>query len=233
MSKIEKPWPFKDKCNELGDQLYCMYMDEEKGLHAKDKKSDHEGCGDLMLEWAKDRFWGQRVQDHIPGFLEMWDILHSHGNAGKENHYTGGDIDWQVWIEPTKDPEDTKVIVYNNMCSGHTFLYILTGLITYGPDYDMRHFYCREIWDKEKKYKGYKFGDFRDIEVPSLGTWRRSNFKFGCMDARDKGHIFSYQSAYDGPKLDKSTWQENRISPALREIRWTLEALRNYERNKC
>jgi hypothetical protein len=227
-----KNWPFKNKCEDIADLLYCQYVAEENRDGEESK-----GCGDLMLEWIKDRFWGQIVEDHIPTFRAVYNILLKNGNTSQKNCYVYGDLDVGIWIEKTKNPKDKKVIASTRYCSmadDNTHLYIMTGLKFVDmdpPDFNFLKFYCRTVWPRQKKEK-FHFGDDRDIKIPSLRTYQERDFKFSYQDCRDKGHVFTY-NAFMGPSLDKAHWHETRIPHALQALRWHLEALKDYERNKC
>jgi hypothetical protein len=234
-------WPFQDKCNEIAELLYCQYKAEENR-----EGGNSEGCGDLMLEWIKSRFWGYIVADHIPVFHSVYDILKAKNHIGQKNCYTYGDIDVGVWIEKVKNPDDKRVIASTRYCScadDNTHLYILSGFAS-ELYLDFR---CRTVWPRQNSRGGYRvaksdehptgwfsWGDDRDIKVPSINTYRKRNFEFGYNDCRDKGHVFTYtKSIVTGPRLDNPHWHEMRIPHALQGLRWHLAALENYEENKC
>lgn len=240
--QINKSWPFKDKCNEIADLLYYQYIYEE----------NDEGCGDLMLEWIKSRFWGLLVRDHIPIFEEIHQILTSKKNIDEKNRYTYGDVDVSVWVEKVKNPKDMKVIASTRHCSGaddNTHLYILKNSKIGIPEFDSKNmfleFKCRTVWSRQNKRGGYRvakskehpngwfsWGDDRDIKLPSINTYRERDFNFSYGDCRDKGHVFTFKN-FSGPELDHPDWHENRISHSLWCLRSHLEALKDYDINKC
>ena len=240
MDKL-KNWPFKNKCDEIAELLYCQYNAEENREGGKDSS----GCGDLMLEWIKERFWGLIVKDHIPIFHQIWDILNERGHAGEKNAYVYGDIDVGLWIEKVKNPKDKKVIASTRYCSvadDNTHLYILSG-IEFEHDFPMGFkFRCRTVWPRANNKGGYKcvksvkypdgwfsWGDDRDVKTPSINTYRERDFDYSYGDCRDKGCVFTYEDE----KCDHADWYESKIPHALTVFRWHLEALQDYEANRC
>jgi len=200
--------------------------------------------GDLMLEWAKSRFYSLLVRDHIPIFLEVWKVLSEKGHTSEENCYTFNDLDMHIWIEKVKNPKDKKVLVGRNssICrDDNTYLYILSS-VYYA---DLMEFKCRTVWPKQNKNGGYRvtiteknptgwfsWGDDRDIKTPSLKTYQERDFEFSYGDCRDKGHIFSYENCFGKHNLDKPTWHENEIIHALKELVYYHNTLKDYEGNK-
>ena len=232
-------WPFKNKCDEIAELLYREYIAENNR-----EGEDSEGCGDLMLEWIKESFWGKIVKDHIPTFHQIWNILNEKGHIGEKNSYTYGDIDVSVWIEKVKNPTDQKVIASIRHCSAaddNTHLYILSGLEF--PEYSstFEFFRCRTVWPRQNKKGGYRvakskkyptgwfsWGDDRDIKRPSINTYRERDFDFSYKDCRDKGHVFTFHNN----RCDHVHWHENRIPHALQIFRWHLDALQDHEEVK-
>ena len=189
-----------------------------------------------MIEWIKDKFWGRIIIDHVPILHQIWDILNEKGHIGEKNAYVYGDIDVGVWIEKVNNPDDKKVIASTRYCAcadDNTHLYIMNNYQYFEDCPMLFHFLCRTVWPREKRTRYGKeysrWGDDRDIDIPSINTYRKRNFKFSYSDCRDKGHVFTLE----GEKSDKSTWSENRISHALTLFRWHLDALQSYEENKC
>jgi hypothetical protein len=234
MSELKENWPFKNKCDEIGEFLYCQYKKEDAPAGGEDR----EGCGDLMLEWIKSTFWGLVVRDHLKIFEKTWQLLNDGKHIGKSNAFRYGDADVDVWIEKVKNPQDKKVIAsirYCSMADDNTHLFIMTGLKLYPQYPEFIKFLCRTVWPQEKK-GNYEWGDDRSIEIPSIETYRKRDFEFSYRDARDKGHVFTYNQMFSNrPELDKPHWHENRISHGLRTLRWHLEVLeaqKNMNRRK-
>ncbi len=232
-------WPFKNKCDEIADFLYCEYIAEEKR-----GGRNSEGCGNLMLEWIKKRFWGLLVKDHIPIFNQTWDLLNEKGHVGEKNRYVYGDIDVGLWIEKVEDPTNKKVIASTRYCSmadDNTHLYIMSGLKDSQFPF-LFSFLCRTVWPRQNKKGGYRvikskehptgwfsWGDDRDIKIPSIHTYRERDFDFSYRDCRDKGHVFTFKNG----ECDNAHWHENRIPHALWSLREHLAALQDYEANRC
>lgn len=231
---------FKERCDEMGDTLYDQYYVEENS-----EGSNSEGCGDQMFEWVKARFWGRLVEDNMKIFHQVWKILDEKGNIGKKHEYVYGDIDVGLWIEKVKNPLDKKVIASTRYCSmadDNTHLYIMSGLEYIKEFPSFLNYKCRTVWPRASYRGGYKvavseeypdgwlrWGDDRDVKVPSINTYRSRDFNFSYGDCRDKGHVFTYEfGACDNPH-----WNESRISYALRDLRWHLDALKDYEENRC
>jgi len=202
-------------------------------MHELFTKEEYRDCGDYSVEKIKREFWGLVVRDYIPIFLSVYEILEERGNIGNSNRYVYGDIDVGVWIEPT-NKKGRKVIASTRYCAmadDNTHIYILDDPHEDYPEFIK--FVCKTAWPREKKKKKSwaNFGDHRDIEIPSLETYRRFNFDFGYGDGRDKGYSFAY-STFPTPNID-TPWYDVNIGVALRFLKWHLEALKNYEENRC
>jgi len=202
---------FQERCDKLGDQLYEMYTHEETGKGC-------DGMGDLLLECAKSKFYGRLVQDHIPAFLELYQILEKGKHFSRKNSISVGDLDGDIWVEKIKG---LKVIIATNHCvcrDDSTLIFI------FEENSFRTKFLCRRVWARQKK-KGSECHDHRDVDIPSIQTYRDFNFNFGYGDARDIGHCFSYSHyAYSqsNQRLDKPDWHEKEISIALRDIKYFL-----------
>jgi len=212
---LNKNWPFKNMCEDLGDLLYCLYTKEEK----------RNGCGNLMLDWIKSRFWGRVIEDHIPIFNEAFNLLKRYEHDSYKNGIEFGDWDSTTWYEEVEgdDFQFTQVILSKSHCSCNgddTHIYIRSGCI---PIPECNKFLCRTAWDKQKKNR-FSFGDHRDIELPSVHTYRRHNFNFGYGDARDKGHVFSYKGSIGG--VDNPGWHETKIPTGLQILKYHLVNLK-------
>lgn len=237
--KDSKSWPFKEKCDRIANKLFKEYIAEEKR---------GEGCGSLMLEWTKDRFYGLIIQEHVSVFNSVWNILTERGNVGQSNRYVYGDVDVGVWVEKVKNPNDKKVIVSTCYCScadDNTHTYILTGFDSEHFGQKFLEFKCRTVWPIQNSRGGYRvkkskdypngwfsWGDDRDIKIPSIKTYRDRDFKFSYGDSRDKGFVFDYRVAYDGPSSESSSRSEKEILYALRSLNTHLLMLSDYESNK-
>lgn len=205
---------FKNKCDEMGDILYDFY---------KSQKPDLEN---LSIEWAKDRFWGRVVNDHIPIFRKLYTLLENKGCVGEKNCYIYNDLDCRVWIEKA---DGLKVIVSSNHASladTYKYLFIL-------KDWEFGYFRIATVWDREKKSRGFKrhqWGDMRDIDIPSLNTHRKEGFRWGYQDCRDKGHVLKYE--FYNKNVDKSCASESFIPHSLDLLKYDLSAIENNEGEK-
>jgi len=193
------------------------------------RETDRE-CSGYAIRLVNQEFWGLVVQDHVPIFNEVYKILQEKGNIGRSNKYVYGDIDVGVWVEPVKD-KNRKVIASTRYCSmadDNTHIYI-----TEHQDIPVLFkFICKTAWPRQKKRKTSwgVFGDHRDIDIPSIATYRKYDFKFGYNDCRDKGYVFKYTTIL-GPDVE---YPENyEIGIALRALKEHLEVLKDYDKNKC
>lgn len=217
----------------LGDHLYEQY------------KAEGGGCENLMMEWAKERFYGLLVQDSIPVFDEWWQMLVDKGHRSRKTSSEHGDWDYSAWAEKTGKDNELKVIVSTCHCAmrdDNTYIYIRAGFQYDGPDLDptlpainalmrsMSTFQCHTVWPREKKSRYARqsggFGDHRDIAVPSLNTFRKDKFKYGYGDFRDDGHVFNFHISHRGPVVEKAYYTELGIPLALDNMQWLLCDLR-------
>jgi len=204
------------KAQRLSNSLYRAY-----------KKEQPDECQDLLLDWVAECFWGRIVEEHISVFHKVWNLLVEGGHT-KHNKFVHGDIDTGLWYENVKDKEnhgDRKVVVSERYCSmadDNTHIFVL-------DDYQealaiLSSFKAVTVWPKEKKSRsGIDWGDDRNIDIPSLTTYRKRDFDYGYNDGRDKGHVFIYQAMTK--RVDHASWNTMRIPHALQTLRWDLEAL--------
>lgn len=204
------------KARKLSNSLYRAY-----------KKEQPDGCQDLLLEWVDECFWGRIVAEHIPTFKKAHNLLVARGHT-KSNKFVYGDIDVGVWYETVKDKKEhtnRQVIVSERYCSMaddniHIFVWDDQKFDTI----DMSAFKAVTVWPREKKsISGIDWGDDRNIDIPSLTTYRKRDFDYGYNDGRDKGHIFRWQG-FTG-LVEHASWNRDRIPHALHTLRWHLEAL--------
>ncbi len=213
---------------EIAELLYNAY-----------KASD---CGNYMVERVKKLYYGMMVKDNIPKFLAVYDVLVANGHDAK-NPYVYGDMDQGVWYEKSPD-EITKIIATERYCScadDNTHIFILKD---FGWDqwFNEKHkvkqedyrFSCMTAWPRQKNNskKHHQWGDHRDIEHPSINTYRKHKFKFGYEDGRDEGYSFNYETITGN--VEDAHWKESRILYALDILNYDYEAMvNNYAEYKC
>lgn len=208
--------PMMIKAKRLAKSLYKAYKFEEKR---------GKGCGDLLLEWVKEVYWGIIVKEHIPVFDEAWQLLHNRKHT-KKNKFVYGDIDVGVWIEYPKN-KNKKVIISTRYCScaddnTHIFIYDKSSIPKEYFNWDK--FRAATVWPRQINSKlGIDWGDDRNIDLPSLNTYRKRDFHYGYYDCRDKGHSFLYEAINE--RVEKASWDEGRIERALWTLRGHLQAL--------
>lgn len=201
------------------------------GLYRAYKKEQADDCQDLLLEWVGECFWGRIVQEHIPTFSSAWKLLAERGHT-RSNKFVYGDIDVGLWYEKVKSDEkrlgNRKVIVSERYCSmadDNIHIFVLDD----HPEtlgYNFSEFKAVTVWHREKKsISGIDWGDDRNIDLPSLTTYRKRDFDYGYNDARDKGHIFKFQGFT--ARVENASWNSMRIPHALQTLRWNLEALQD------
>jgi len=211
-----KEQPMMVEAKRLAKQLYKSYKREEK---------DGKECGGLLIEWTKENLYGHMVEDAIPVFQELWQLL-KEGKHNKKNTFDYGDCDVSTWFETTRTGRWSsyrKVIVTTRHCScadDNTHIFILDEI---GEDWIK--FMSVTVWPRQKSNRGYSFGDDRDIKLPSLNTYRKKGFKYGYGDGRDEGHCFVYDSMTG--RVDKPHWHENALTNALWTLRTNLEAIKS------
>ncbi len=213
---LSKPFPMLDKAKKRAKQLYKDYNIEEK---------EGRDCGNLFLEWVSEHFWGMVVKEHIPIFHTNWEMLNSKGHT-KNNKFVFGDIDEAVWIEKTKD-KNKKVIVcerYCSMANNNIHIFIMEK-----PFDNWVTFRVATVWHREiKSISGIKWGDDREIDKPSLNTYRKRDFHYGYYDCRDEGHCFKYeQRLKDVGTVEKAHWRESEMKYALSSLVYHKEALKD------
>ncbi len=201
------------KAERIAKNLYRQYSIEEK---------DGRDCGDLLLEWIKENFWGIIVSKHIPTFERVWKMLDEKRHT-KNNKFIYGDIDQGLWIEYPKD-KNKKVIISTCYCScadDNTHIFILERLYS-----NRIRFRVATVWPREKHNTDGRWGDDRDIDIPSLNTYRKRDFRYGYYDCRDEGHCILYEN-YERKvgRVEKAHWGEGKIKHALWTLRMHLEAL--------
>lgn len=193
----------------LADAMYVAYM----------ASSD----GGYLMEKVKKSFYGKLVKDKIPLFKELHAFLVEHKHTVK-NPYIYGDIDVGVWYEKSSD-EREDIVAVESYCtcaddSTHIFIMRDWSMINYqiGLNIVDTKFLAVTAWPRQKKKrKGHLYGDYRDVVLPSIRTYRDCNFKFGCQDGRDVGYSFKYESIV-GDRVEDAHWNEPRILFALRTL---------------
>jgi hypothetical protein len=200
---------FEDRCKKLGMALYKAYNAED---------------GQLVIEYAKNVFWGQVIKDFLPVFEDVWSKLLK-GNHYKNNPFWHGDADYSVWIEKPK-ASHRKVIVSICHCSGNgndTHIFIQDKSDKNEILDEWIRFRIATAWDRQvSRIKGHKFGDLRDIIKPSLRTFRDFDFSPLSRLRAEAGHILFYDSHFD--QVENSHVTELYIPSALQTLDFTLKA---------
>lgn len=219
--KLPPEQPMMIKAKKLGRSLYRAYIQEEKA---------GRNCGNLLLDWIKESFWGSLVKDHLPIFNELWELLNKKGHTRK-NPFGYGDIDYDVWVEYPKD-NNKQVIVSICYCAcaddnTHIFIYDkeLSDPKIYST-YDWSKFRVATVWKRQKSNDRWPNDEYdRNIDVPSLSTYRKRDFRYGYYDCRDKGHVLLYEAHSE--RVEKASWSETEIYWALWNLRSHLRALKD------
>lgn len=196
----------------------------------------YNSCFDLnsesmqyTLQRANDLFWGKIVKNYVPIFKELHDKL-VQGKHNKSNPLSHGDCDVSVWYETSKRTH-RKVIVSTRHCScadDNTHIFILDDLPVDKKDgYWFGELMCATVWPRQINRKGsYKYGDHRDIEKPSINTYRQRDFEYGYKDGRDNNYCFKYRCIVEDTVESAIS---HRISNALWTLETDLEAVKDYE----
>ena len=222
----ENMFDIMEQSIELGDHLYEEYQ-----------KQNDEGCNQLLIDWAKERFWGRVCEDHLPIFRSLWNKLNDNGNVSYDSGLSYGDMDMTVWAETLN--EDEKLIIVRHHCRCCDDNTTIFRLKEYGCDLEdenlsedqlikiqkidkhLLEFRVDTCWPDEIKGDfGYSWGDDRDIKYPSLETFRNRGFDYGYGDGRDNCHVLKFCYTHRGPNIEKAHWTEGRIILALDDIRW-------------
>lgn len=189
------------------------------------RQSDDE-CTSSLLEWTFERFWGQTIQPLLAEFRHAWEWLRKHHSA-QSNALMWGDVDYFAWTEPTRD-EHLRVIALKVACAARDDNIYL--FIDNSPFPQLQKFHVRTCWPRETKSRyNMKRNPWDEIELPSLATYRRMDFKPRYGDSRDRG----YGLSYDYGNVDSGFSSGATIQHSIRELRGLLatvkDARHNYE----
>lgn len=207
IKKYKTEDPMQVKTTRLANQMYKAFKSEK-----------NRDCGKLVLQWAKDKFWYKVLQDVPKIYDEIYTLLKKH-KFTNINRFTYGDIDQGVWIEPCK-VKDRLVYVSERYCAmndDNTYLYIK----------DWQGIKCVSAWKREKKCKYTK-----DVDYPSLFTYRNCDFNFGYGDFRDHGYHFTYDVNEFTDSLKDAYAKEMSIPYVYETMVSDLEALRAYDKGE-
>lgn len=211
------------------------------------KGDEAENCGDLLMEWTMDKFWGKVVNSYVPKLTEVWQWLYDN-KRDKNNTFDYGDADGSIWYEEIKQtekwPDRRKVIIHKSHCScanDRTHIFILDDNDSAIGD-KLR---VRTVWDRQNSRGGYavqkckewpdgwlSWGDDRDIKVPSLRTYRDRNFKFSYGDGRDKGYVLSL-NGFGGPKIEWAMNNQDKIKHAIWLISYMFDMSESPDEYEC
>lgn len=202
---------FRNRYRKLGMTLYEAYSAEE--------------TGPLLIEYAKEVFWGQVIKDFFLIFDNVWNRLHN-DNYYKNNTFDHGDADYSVWIEEPK-AKYRKVIISTCHCScngNDTFIFMQDKFDQDKNSDEWILFRIATAWGRQiTRRKGHKFGDSRDIIRPSVRTFRDFDFSPLHGGFHDRGHVLFYDSHSIG-EVEKSHITELFIPHALQTLVYTLNA---------
>lgn len=180
---------------------------------------------DFAIEQLKSTFYSHYLRDHIPVFKEFYDILKEGKYIGEDNAIMTGDMDESCWIE--EGPENYKIIAVCRHCScadDNTHIYILKELEFEGEvNFDFTKFMGVTAWPEETK-NNFTFGDHRDIDHPSIQTFRDNDFNFGYGDARDDHFSFKYDAMFD--KAEDAHYKEQRLLWAISSLKMSLDCVK-------
>lgn len=193
------------------------------------KKDQEVDCQELQKRWIEEKFWGKIVGEQIPIFEEIWQQLRI-GEHNKNNPFWYGDADASVWIEKVKNK---RIIIHKSQCTtadDNTTIFIQELKSMFGP-----RFHVRTVWPRQSKRGGYavekskehpngwfSWGDDRDVDVPSLNTYRERDFKFGYMDCRDKGYVLSQSDRWMSNNIEYAGSHQGDIQYAL----WLIKIMK-------
>jgi len=144
-----------------------------------------EGSSDLLLEWIAEELYAKILWDHIPVFQSVWSAL-TLGQYTRKKPFWVGDDDYAVWNEYPKG-QNKRVIVSRS--DNNTHLFIEEGIQFLSDCPLLYKLRIATVWPRETKISGMAWGDDRDIDRPSLNTYRKRNYHYGYYDIRDKGHV--------------------------------------------
>ena len=205
---LSREQPLMKKARRLGAYMDRMYREGEK-------RGDQ--CGQLLLDWGKECFWGRMVGRHLPYFSQLWKWLDDREHHSHKTAISLVDVDYSVWIEKPSN-EDRRVIIsicHCRMFDDNTTIFIEDGLS------GLFKFRVVTVWPKEKKSRcGHKYGDMRDIDLPALSTYRKKDWNWGYEDFRDKGHVLVYDSM--SKRVEGACYTEVRMSAVLDELKWLV-----------
>jgi hypothetical protein len=191
------------KAKKLANQLYKAYSQQQE-----------TGCGELLLYWTKEVFWGKVAKTHLPIFAELWKILDKN-NYTKDKPISLGDLDYSVWVEYPR-AENKKVIVSKCHCScadNSTTLFIMDNDFSGNPKYGK--FVITTAWPKEKKCKM-----LGNVEQPSLKTYLDNDFATN----KEAGRVMLYEAFTS--RVLHANWKETEIARSLDELKWLLSEVK-------
>lgn len=218
MEKIKIPpeQPMMIKAKRLAKSLYNACKFEEKR---------GENCGKLLLQWIKECYWGIIVKEHLLVFDEIWWTLHERKHTKKNKFIYGDDVG--IWIEYPKN-KNKRVVVSERYCScadDNIHIFIYDKSINPREYFNWDKFRVVTVWHRQINNKlGIDWGDDRNIDLPSLNTYRKRDFRYGYYDCRDKGHCLLYEAHNE--RVENAHWNESRIEHALWTLRGHKQALK-------
>lgn len=161
----------------------------------------------------------------LPVFKKLWQLLNNN-KCYKDNKFFFCDDDYSLWIEFPKQNKKhivRKVIIAScsTVCrDDNTILYIYDEGIN---DNCWDIFRIARVWQRQKTNNKYKCGDDRDINIPSLNTYRKRNFRFGYYDCRDIGHVLKIQNGH----IDNAYWNKLNAIRDLNDLNFYLTSFIN------
>jgi len=221
-------WQIKDEKSQstiIANAVYKEYIKEKK-----------RGCHDLFLDTIKEKLWGHIVKNEVlPLFDKLYNLLVEKEHTSRKKSFVYNDLDIEVWVE--KASETKRVIASISHCTfadANTHLYIHDNTLS---ELGMHKFIIVNVWPKETPHKSnHDWGDDRDIDRPSINTFRKRDFHYGYRDGRDNCHILKYTEYKDfiSKRLDIEPLKnrmsvespdEVHIPHAIQSLEWHLESL--------
>jgi len=195
-----------------------------KLLYEKYQQQEVRGCGELLVEWTDDIFYGRLMADKIPLFDSLWVELRKRGHVSRRKSLEYGDIDASVWAEQKGSIRIIINIRHCSMADNNTHIFIKDD--PYPGERLFLKFRVVSAWPRELHYPK-KWGEewSKRVRLPSVHTHRRAGFKYGYEDVRDEGHVFAsgYRNGEgcfgNGPKILHAIWTLGVIKDILEELK--------------
>ena len=215
----------KEQSTIIADAMYKEYTKEKE-----------RGCHNLFLDTIKEKLWGHIVKHEVlPLFDKLYNLLVEKEHTSRKKSFVYNDTDIEVWVEEAaKDKQVIASISHCTFADANTHLYIQEHKFS---DMGMHKFIVVKVWPREiTSNSTHEWGDDRDIDKPSINTFRKRDFHYGYRDGRDNCHILKYTEYKDfiskkcdiEPLKDRMSVEspdEMYIPHAIQSLEWHLESL--------